>query len=526
MIVQCDKCSAKFRLDDSKVKEGGVKVRCSKCSNIFIVKSEPPAEETDFDSFLSGLMPPPQVEKNGSTEAGRYEVSRPVHETPEVSRLSGAETPAEQGQAPTEEPTAQDDFDLSEFAFDDQDLGKGRSPDGLDESGGAAGDPFAFGELHLEDAATSAIQSASIAESSSEVPHDEFTFDEEPARAVQEFDLTGSGIDLFGASDNQEASGEAASPRIEAVPFSAEAQDFSFETEQVEQEIRSSDRSTSAELSTEFMFEPESSKLESAGFTSQEKNAAEPTAVPDFTPFDFDDEPAGETVKSGTSQAAVQGVVAKEGTDIGRISADAGSGMGDHEEDLPPLSIASRRKEHSTLPMAVAAVCILVVLLLAAGGFFLVKEGPAAFNKVGLGFMTKWFGMESREEGGIAVRNATGVFLVNKELGEIFAVSGEAVNNFSKPRASIQVRVNLIGAKGEVLAQKSAYCGNPLSRDQLTSLPAAKLETAMSNQFGDSLSNLAVQPGKGIPFVVVLTNVPRETAEFGVEVLGSTVASQ
>ena len=58
MIVQCDQCNSKFRLDDSKVKEGGVKVRCSKCKNIFIVQSETPAEEADFDSFLSGLMPP------------------------------------------------------------------------------------------------------------------------------------------------------------------------------------------------------------------------------------------------------------------------------------------------------------------------------------------------------------------------------------------------------------------------------------------------------------------------------------
>ena len=40
MIVQCDECNAKFRLDDSKVKEGGTKVRCSKCKHIFIVQKE------------------------------------------------------------------------------------------------------------------------------------------------------------------------------------------------------------------------------------------------------------------------------------------------------------------------------------------------------------------------------------------------------------------------------------------------------------------------------------------------------
>ena len=54
----------------------------------------------------------------------------------------------------------------------------------------------------------------------------------------------------------------------------------------------------------------------------------------------------------------------------------------------------------------------------------------------------------------------------------------------------------------------------------------AKIETAMNNQFGDSLSNLGVQPGKGIPFVIVFANVPKDVAEFGVEIAGSTVASQ
>ena len=172
------------------------------------------------------------------------------------------------------------------------------------------------------------------------------------------------------------------------------------------------------------------------------------------------------------------------------------------------------------------AVSVLLVLALAGGGFYFFKEGPSAFNKLGLGFMAKWFGVESREEGGITVRNTAGVFLNNKEAGEIFAINGEVVNNFGKPRASIQVKATLYGPKGAVLLQKTAYCGNVLSREQLTALPVAKLEAAMSNQFGDSLSNLAVQPGKGIPFVIVLTNVPKEVTEFGVEVVGSTVASQ
>jgi uncharacterized protein DUF3426 len=124
------------------------------------------------------------------------------------------------------------------------------------------------------------------------------------------------------------------------------------------------------------------------------------------------------------------------------------------------------------------------------------------------------------------VRNVTGVFLRNKEAGEIFVVKGEAVNSFKKPRASIQVKAVLYGANGQSLLNKTAYCGNNITNDQLNALPLARIEEAMNNQFGDSLANLGVQPGKAIPFVVVFSNVPKGAVDYGVQVAGSTVAAQ
>jgi len=257
----------------------------------------------------------------------------------------------------------------------------------------------------------------------------------------------------------------------------------------------------------------------------EDKRAGQPA------PFEFDELEFDETAVSGKDKTLDQkpeswGAEERESPAHGQISAHSIPEMQAYEEEPPPLSISSRRRGGSLLPIAVTAVSVLLVLALAVGGFYFFKEGPSAFNKVGLGFMTKWFGVENREKGSIAVRNTAGVFLNNKEAGEIFVVNGDAVNNFGKPRASIQVKATLFGPKGEVLLQKSAYCGNIFSREQLTILPVAKLDAAMNNQFGDSLSNLAVKPGNGIPFVIVFTNVPKEVVEFGVEVVGSTVASQ
>jgi len=42
MIVQCEKCNSKFRLDETLLKEGGSKVRCSSCRHVFV--AYPPSE--------------------------------------------------------------------------------------------------------------------------------------------------------------------------------------------------------------------------------------------------------------------------------------------------------------------------------------------------------------------------------------------------------------------------------------------------------------------------------------------------
>jgi hypothetical protein len=196
------------------------------------------------------------------------------------------------------------------------------------------------------------------------------------------------------------------------------------------------------------------------------------------------------------------------------------------QEELPPLSIATRRKQSALVPLVATLVAIVVIGGIAGAGYYLFGGGPEAFNRVGLGFVSKWLGMVAKDEGNISVQNVSGLFTINKEAGEVFVVSGEALNNYRKPRASLQVKAVLYGKDGKVLAQKSAFCGNAISGEQVKVMQWAKIEAAMANQFGDSLANLGVQPGKGIPFVVVFSQVPKDVTDFAVEAAGSTVAGQ
>ena len=426
MIVQCDQCNARFKLDDAKIKESGVKVRCSKCKNVFIVRKETPPDETDFDSLLSGL--------GGSSPTNAGTKSPKSHE--ESFEVAG-------------QPAALDE-----------------APEGTQE------------DIPVQEAKREAV----VVEPQSTWDDDDFAFGDEPLAEEQ--------VSMPPAD------------RQETTPEPAEEDDYDFGAAPPEPEVNTELPGETAE------------PLDFGEIDFGESIAEAPTEKQD-----------SKELMAATGEQSIPSAAPSATFQDTAISSPSTVGVS-HEETLPSLGISSRRERTSIVPIALIAIAILFVIALAGAGFYFLNEGPTAFNKLGLGFLTEWAGMEAVEEGSIIVRKPVGTFLVNKEAGEIFVVSGEAVNNFRKPRASIQVKAVIYGPKGEAMQQKVAYCGNPLSREQLESLPMDKIEAAMLNQFGDSLTNLGVQSGKAIPFVVVFTNVPKEAGEFGVEVAGSTVASQ
>lgn len=77
MIIQCDKCHAKFKIDDSKVTPQGVKVRCKKCRNIFVVKRpEEEAKGAFEDLRIEELFKEEGVEEKPKPEEGPAEEER------------------------------------------------------------------------------------------------------------------------------------------------------------------------------------------------------------------------------------------------------------------------------------------------------------------------------------------------------------------------------------------------------------------------------------------------------------------
>jgi predicted Zn finger-like uncharacterized protein len=80
MIIQCDQCDRKFRVDDSKIKPPGSRVRCSKCGNVFFVekKEATKSEEKAPPPSLDNL----QVDTEAKTGQEKSDIEQKVKEPP------------------------------------------------------------------------------------------------------------------------------------------------------------------------------------------------------------------------------------------------------------------------------------------------------------------------------------------------------------------------------------------------------------------------------------------------------------
>jgi predicted Zn finger-like uncharacterized protein len=109
MIIECERCRSKFKLDDALLKQGGSRVRCSICKNIF--KAYPPEPEPVDITATGGMemeetvaldSPPVLADREDIASEGiqRGEVDQiPPEETMERAPAPSAGTPGEAAQA-------------------------------------------------------------------------------------------------------------------------------------------------------------------------------------------------------------------------------------------------------------------------------------------------------------------------------------------------------------------------------------------------------------------------------------------
>jgi len=469
MVIQCDKCDTRFRLPDDRLKPEGVKVRCSHCKEVFTVY--PPAAEP---APSAAPQAPPEPESAGGSDldfdSAFSEEGGGLDDGVSSAALGDFDAPAA-GEAPEEGGGEDFGFDFS---------------DGVDEDAGQSPNEFAFDEGAWEEESP-APSTAGEEGGPSEFSFDDSTWEEESAASEEPAGAEETGVEVAGGA---------------AEVGGGTKDEFSFDEEDW------------GESST-----PDSGAVSAgAGFDTDfgiEDNSAFDAPAPGPTSLGGGDFKFTE-ISSASGDSADDGLG-------GSFEQDAGFGMED--EDLvsavpePPVR-RQKKSSSSTLPL----LLILLLVLAGAGGFFLWQQGQLTFID-DLIAQIKGVGAIP-ETSRIEIKGLDHDFVENREVGSLFVIRGQAINRFSEKRSSLQVKGELFDAKGGVLARQVVYCGNPFSNEELGALPFAKIEEGMGNQFGVALSNFEVPPGKGLPFVIVFSDVPADLVEYGVDVVGSQPVAQ
>ncbi|MDD2309898.1 MAG: DUF3426 domain-containing protein [Desulfuromonadaceae bacterium] len=485
MIIQCEKCRTRFRLDDSRVSDKGVKVRCTKCKHVFRVQREG-AEAGTFEpeGALSGFSSPSAP---GDVVAAQSEGVHVAAETVSAAQVGSepfAVTPP-RSEVADSSPFDASYFDASAIAFESE------GPQNTDggKVSAAALEPAAkdYDEVDFSSFDFGGDDLEPEPGRLSAVPADDFTgMPVEPAaqkEAPQGLDFSDDGMFGTVVQPAPEAPGE-------AISFDFEGGDFAESMDMSGQDSSGKGRalfSHDPQLDAQF-------NLGEIDFGDELTSVA----VQQVNPEDL--KPSQEILFAPLAEAQVK----PEDSDVTQ------SVPGEDRQDLPPLPISSRGKQSPLFGVLIGVVALLVISVLGYVGY----SSLSAPKEVVV-----------PENGEIGVKTVKAVYVENANAGELLVISGEAVNEYSEPRAALQVKVTLFGAAGQILATKSAYGGNPLTEEQLKSLSLDKIEAAMANQFGDSLANMGVAPGRAIPFVVVLADIPEGVTDLAVHSAGSTVAT-
>ena len=368
MIIQCDQCNTKFKLDDAKVPDKGVKVRCAKCKHIFKVQREVASEETDFDFLLSGLgAPASDAEKGVSQSGGAVLPSTGGNEGRMFAEAAGTtwEEPAETPVAGRAEQAGREDFGEDFFAVKEEPAPpeeKGFAPgefpfegEQADMPAGAAAAPesgkwettgFEFGEYPFagEDSATQSGLSEIVSAGSVETEGFDFApadFGADESAVMKE----GEGLEGIAAGQTTD---EAFSFGEEPAPPEAEMQGMEWQPE------------PPAESEETFVFSAVSvpplpeKEAETATFAAEEK-----TKEVETEHIDSGDISGGVTVAGPVVTITEEIKPALEETTVPpepvpeKLSAPSfAPSTPSAEEELPPLAISTRGKGSSIFAMS------------------------------------------------------------------------------------------------------------------------------------------------------------------------------
>lgn len=476
MIIECQTCHARFRLDESRIKGKGARVKCRRCGGSIVVLKDgapsPPAPGGD-DSFDLGAAL--------RDSAGESPASKPP-----VGNLIPFPAPARPAEPGAKESPA---LESSGPVRDEVDL--------------------AFDKILSDDAGAS---SPFIRETEAGVPVER----EAPAAPGPrpEMDLGALTLDLGPEEKLDLPSAEALEPQIGDLPAVEPSVEFRGErgflisdsdTPDALQEVHRGAGSEAPPGVDDISLGISPAPVDDLSSLPREPDAS-PTPAEDWS------SPTSEVVSlegnvTPPAAPAIEVPPAREAESAPARAESAARPRLPAPELPPPRSSAG------------PAAAVLLAILLAAGGYLgLTPSGRKTLEGAIPGAAALWGGKPAAPAPPkYDLRNVIGFYESGIASARILVIKGQVANLSKEEKSGIRIQATLLDNTDAVLAQQAVYAGNTLSGEAIRSGDRDTLSKALGNRFGEGLTNMSVAPGKAIPFTVVFFDAPTTMESYKLE---------
>jgi predicted Zn finger-like uncharacterized protein len=167
-------------------------------------------------------------------------------------------------------------------------------------------------------------------------------------------------------------------------------------------------------------------------------------------------------------------------------------------------------------------VFILIIAILGGGGFgayYLLEQ-----RGIEIPYLSAYLKPTVQDPGylRLTTHDINSRFIENANVGRLFVISGMVKNDYTVNRGMITVSGEIFATGRRPVQQELVYCGNVMSDLELANLEWDTIRERLANRLGDNRSNVRIEPGESIPFMVVFSDLPDDLEEFTIEVTGST----
>jgi len=478
MIIICENCTAKFKLDESLLNPNGSKVRCSQCAHLFIAYPQGDGPEKiihpemakkksspeEIDSLKSDKSSDESSDENIPDERIDDLSFDPISDSDEA-KLKSPQTELNAPFPPPEDPLETDDINVDEDLDLDIELDFSDTNFDFDKNG-----------LNLDNSASDETQ---------DMVDEALTKEDTPSHdSVDDLDLDLNldmepGLEELPPVDTGDMHQDSLSEK-EILPFDSEEVDVNLDMSLDEEEMSATPEGIKApDAATATMVTDEND-------VPQEQEA--PPSKKDLPKEPGDDTP----IAPGSTAAPLT-------------------------EDLP---LGTEKRSSAIVKFFIFFIFLLILLLGAHAASLMTGITIPYISDLNIPYLTEWATPKPPPPPPVRLvpdkKSINGRFEINEKEGTLFVITGKIHNTSQVTCTHIRVTGSLIDKEKAKIKSKTVVSGITIPKQKLATLDIAAMDKILSNP--DPKDSYSLAPGQYSPFMIVFSKLPDNLENFTVSV--------